>query len=330
MAGAAPSWALAIHGGAGTIDRAKLSADDERTQRAVLGEALRAGSDVLSEGGAALDAVCAAVVVLEDSPYFNAGRGSVYTHDGRIELDASLMCGETGRAGAMAGVVGLKNPILGARAVLEHDVHVLLAAEGAAAFARDAGLVFESPGYFHTDARWAQLERARTRDVLALDHDGSLGGSLTDGSLSTLEDDQDDESLGTVGAVALDRSGHLAAATSTGGMTNKRHGRIGDSPLIGAGTWARDGVVAVSCTGHGEHFIRTAAAHDVSARMAYGGVGLADAAEAVLAGVRASGGRGGLIAVDAAGNIAMPFDTPGMYRGAVAVDRPPEVGIWRG
>jgi len=274
---------IAIHGGAGV-----LRADKPATQhRAVLKQALEAGYEILVNRGKALDAVAAAVVVLEDSPLFNAGRGSSFNSDGEIEMDASIMDGATLRAGAVAAVRRIRNPILAARAVMEASRHVLLAGDGAERFARKQGLKLEPPEYFHTERRLAALRKNRQNYH------------------------------GTVGAAALDADGNLAAATSTGGYTGKLPGRIGDSPIIGAGTYADNRACAVSGTGLGEAFIRAAVAHDVCARMRYAGVSLAAAAAAALRNVADLGADGGLIAVDRRGNVAMPFNSEGMFRACI-------------
>jgi len=299
-----------IHGGAGTIDPEQLSPDQEREYRQTLEAALAAGYAVLDAGGPALDAVEAAIVIMEDSPLFNAGKGAVFTHDGHNELDASIMDGKTGQAGAVAGLRRVKNPIRAARAVMEASPHVLLSGEGADAFAAAQGLEQVEPDYFRTEQRWQQLQKALEQDAVELDHGGT-------------------DKFGTVGAVAIDRQGHLAAATSTGGMTNKRWGRVGDSPIIGAGTFADDQSCAVSATGHGEFFIREAAAHSVCARMEFGGATLEEAAHAVVFDqLEPIGGKGGVIAVDARGMMAAPFNTPGMYRGHRFSDGSTGVWIW--
>ena len=303
-------YGLVIHGGAGTIDPEQLSPAQELEYRRTLEAALAAGYAVLDVGGAAVDAVEAAVVVMEDSPLFNAGKGAVFTHDGHNELDASIMDGNTGKAGAVAGLRRVKNPIRAARAVMQASPHVLLAGEGADAFAVAQGLEQVEPDYFRTEQRWQQLQEALEQDAVALDHGGT-------------------DKFGTVGAVAIDQQGHLAAATSTGGMTNKRWGRVGDSPIIGAGTFADDESCAVSATGHGEFFIREAAAHSVCARMAFGGASVEEAARAVVFDqLQPIGGEGGLIAIDARGRMAAPFNTPGMYRGHRFSDGSAGVWIW--
>jgi len=290
--------ALAIHGGAGTISREKMTARLEARYHAVLERALRAGHDILARAGSSLDAVTAAVVVLEDSPLFNAGRGAVFNAAGRHELDAAVMEGAGLRAGAVAGVRRTRNPVRLARAVMEKTSHVILIGDAADRFARASDLEIVSPDYFSTPQRLAALERARERR-----------------RSRKAEIASDAERHGTVGAVALDRLGNVAAATSTGGYTNKMAGRVGDSPIIGAGTYADNRACAVSGTGDGEYFIRSALAHNAAARMRYLGEPLDTAARGALAEVTALGGSGGLIAVDTRGNIAMPFNTEGMYRG---------------
>ena len=299
--------ALVIHGGAGVIERRALSAEEEAAVRADLDRALDAGQAVLGRGGSALDAVQASILVLEDSPRFNAGKGAVFDADGGHQLDASMMEGHTQRAGAVAGVTTVRHPVLLARAVMEHSPHVMLAGEGAERFADTRPDIERVPNtWFDTDRRRRQLDMARER-----------ASAVAAGGGAKIPPQQ---YFGTVGAVALDAHGHIAAATSTGGMTNKQWNRIGDSPVIGAGTWA-DARCGVSGTGWGEFYIRAAVAHDICARVAYRGDTLAAAAEAVVNGVvPAMGGDGGAIALDAEGNIAMPFNTPGMYRAWLSPD----------
>ena len=293
---------LVIHGGAGVI-RKDLTPDKERLVRADLETALDAGYAVLKKGGASVDAVTQAILVLEDSPRFNAGKGAVFAHDGRNELDSSIMDGATLRAGAIAGVHRVKNPVLLARAVMEKSPHVFLAGDGAEDFAKTVGIELVDPSYFRTDERWEQLQEALKKE--AAGQQSSLGRAIH---------------YGTVGAVALDKAGHLAAATSTGGMTNKRWDRIGDSPVIGAGTYA-NAHCAVSATGWGEYYIRATAAHDICARVEYAKQPVAKAANAVVMDVVPKlGGDGGVIALDAKGNLATPFNTDGMYRGWVGRD----------
>jgi len=304
---------LAVHGGAGAMPRAELSAEREAEVRADIERALRAGFGVISAGGDSLEAVTRAVVVLEDSPYFNAGKGAVFNHDGINELDASIMDGATRRAGAVAGLHRIRNPILLARAVMEKSPHVMLAGEGAEAFAKSVGFEFVDPAYFRTEYRWEQLQEALAAEKAQAD--ATLPPSAY---------------FGTVGAVARDGKGHLAAATSTGGMTNKRWGRIGDSPVIGAGTYA-DANCAVSATGWGEFYIRAAVAHDICARMAYRGDSVQRAADAVvLEVVPGLGGDGGVIALDAKGHVATPFNTEGMYRGTIDARGKVRTAVYRG
>jgi L-asparaginase / beta-aspartyl-peptidase len=303
-------FGLALHGGAGTLPRSEMSGGQEALYRAGLGAALSAGYAVLEAGGTSLDAVTRAIALLEDDPSFNAGRGAVFTLDGRNELDASIMDGSTLRAGAACGLTRIKNPIALARAVMEQSDYVLLSGAGAEDFAADHGFEFVPRSYFHTPARWQQLERIRSGDT----------------SLSALTISH----VGTVGAVALDSRGRLAAGTSTGGMTGKRYGRIGDSPIIGAGTYADNRSCAVSATGHGEIFIRAAVAHDISARMRYGGRDLATAVgEVVLGELRALNGEGGVVAIDRHGEIAMEFNSEGMFRASRRAGGVPEIHIYR-
>lgn len=306
---------LVIHGGAG-VEKGDLSPEEAAAARAALEAALRAGHARLREGAAALDAVTAAIIVLEDAPQFNAGRGAVFTHDGRNELDTSIMDGASGKAGAAAGLRRVKNPILLARAIMDHSRHVMMVGEGAEKFAAEQGIVLVDPSYFRTERRWNQLQRALAAESETQARSGSpveLPGKSY---------------FGTVGALALDAAGHLAAGTSTGGMTNKRYGRVGDSPIIGAGTWA-DARCAVSGTGWGEFYIRHAAAHDVCARMAYTGQSLQRAADAVINKVIVdAGGDGGAIALAADATVAFPFNTEGMYRGWIGADGVPHVAIF--
>lgn len=303
-------YGLAIHGGAGTLPRAEMSGEQELRYRAGLAAALAAGYAVLETGGTSLDAVTAAVVLLEDNPLFNAGLGAVFTLDGHNELDASIMEGATRKAGAICGVTRIKNPVLLARDVMEYSEFVLLSGSGAEDFAATRGIEFVPQSYFYTEARWRQLERIRSGDT----------------GLSALTIAH----VGTVGAVALDSHGNLAAATSTGGMTGKRYRRIGDSPIIGAGTYADNRSCAVSATGHGEVFIRAAVAYDIGARMRYGHAGLGEAVrEVVLEVLPAMQGEGGVIAIDARGEIVMEFNAEGMFRASRAAGGEPQVHIYR-
>jgi L-asparaginase / beta-aspartyl-peptidase len=312
-------FAIAIHGGSGTITRATLTPEREAAYRAVLTEALEAGRKVLAANGTSLDAVVAAVKIMEDSPLFNAGKGAVFTHEGTNEMDASIMDGNGRRAGAVAGVTVVRNPIEAARAVMDKSRHVMMAGKGAELFAKDQGLAIVDPKYFWTQERWDQLQKAKERDRIPLDHDAPK-------KTSALEED---EKFGTVGAVALDKTGNLAAATSTGGLNNKRFGRVGDSPIVGAGTWAENESVAVSATGTGEMFIRGVAAYDIAARVKYKGATAQQAADDALATVKALGGRGGVIVLDRTGNAVFSFTTEGMYRGLAKGDAKPEVLIYR-
>jgi beta-aspartyl-peptidase (threonine type) len=287
---------LVIHGGAGVIAK-EVTPEKEKAIRADLQKALETGYAVLKSGGSSLDTVSKAIVFMEDSPLFNAGKGAVFNHDGRNELDASIMDGTTLRAGSVANVHRIKNPILLARAVMEKSQHVMLVGDGAEAFAESIGMPLVDPKYFYTEERWQQLQKALEEER------------------KQAVDPAKAPHHGTVGAVALDNSGHLAAGTSTGGMTNKRFGRVGDSPIIGAGTYA-SAKCAVSATGWGEYYIRANAAHDICARVEYRNESIVQAADDVVMGVVPKlGGDGGVIALDADGNIATPFNTEGMYRG---------------
>ncbi|VXC64206.1 isoaspartyl dipeptidase with L-asparaginase activity [Enterobacterales bacterium 8AC] len=314
---------IAIHGGAGAITRAALSAEKEQRYIQALFDIVAAGQVILAQGGSALDAVTEAVRLLEECPLFNAGKGAVFTHQGTHELDACVMDGRTRDAGAVAAVSRIRNPILAARAVLENSNHVLFAAEGAERFAAAHGLEMVEPDFFFTQERFDQLHRAQAElGRVLLDHDGAaLHG----------DDPLDpDRKFGTVGAVALDALGNLAAATSTGGMTNKQAGRIGDTPIIGAGCYANNATVAVSSTGTGEIFMRNLSAYDVSALIEYAGLSLQEACDkVVMEKLLAMGGSGGLIAIDRFGNVALPFNSEGMYRGFGYVGDAPSVGIYR-
>ncbi len=308
---------LVIHGGAGTIERSSMTPEREAKYRATLAQALSAGYAVLHSGGSSLDAVEAAVCVMEDSPLFNAGKGAVFTNDGHNEMDASIMDGSNRQAGAVAAVRGVKNPIKAARLVMDKTSHVMLVGDGASQFAREQGLEFEDSAYFYTEERWKELERTREEEKKKKSEYGSLAFPHTH--------------LGTVGAVALDVNGNLAAATSTGGLTNKHWGRVGDSPIIGAGTYADNATCAVSCTGVGEYFIRGSFAREMSALMQFQGLSVKAAAKRVIheeLTTMGGEGTGGLIALDAKGNFAMDLNTPGMYRGYVRDDGKPHVFIY--
>lgn len=310
--GEPPAWSLAIHGGARNLQPGDYTDEQLATIRAELTAALQAGGRVLDAGGSSLDAVEAVVVTMEDSPWFNAGRGAVFTHDGRNELDASIMDGATGQAGAVAAVTRIRNPVRLARRVMERTQHVMLIGAGAEAFALEQGFTLVDPAYFRTERRWQELQRALERE----------GSAAPRGARDTVP-----SYFGTVGAVARDRAGRLAAATSTGGMTNKRFGRVGDSPIIGAGTFA-DGHCAVSATGHGEYFIRHAVAHDICARARDLRMPVGRAARVVVHEVlEPAGGEGGVITLDARGVAAPAFNTTAMLRGSLQAGGTPMVAI---
>jgi len=309
----AMKFGMVIHGGAGTIERREMTLENEQAHRAGLEQALKAGYAVLERGGASLDAVEAAIRSLEDNPLFNAGKGSVFTHQGTNELDASIMDGKTLKAGAVAAVRHVRNPISLARLVMEKSPHVMMEGEGAEAFAKQMGAQLVDEKYFYTEERWRELEKEKAK-VKAKASPAPTG---------------DSDRHGTVGAVALDQAGNLAAGTSTGGITNKLFGRVGDSPIIGAGTYANNRTCAVSCTGDGEYFIRAVVAHSISAMMEYKGMSLQEAARAALDQAAQLGGKGGLIALDKEGNFTMPFNTSGMYRGKVGSDGKISVEIYR-
>ncbi|MCB9081368.1 MAG: isoaspartyl peptidase/L-asparaginase [Lewinellaceae bacterium] len=297
-----PAYAIVIHGGAGTITRSMMTAEMEAEYRATLNAALDIGEGVLAQGGSALDAVEQTIRSLEDSPLFNAGKGAVFTHEGKNELDAAIMMGSNLAAGSIGGVTTVRNPISLARAVMEKSPHVMMAGPGAEEFAKEQGLEIVSPDYFFTQKRFDALQKAiqEEKEKQPMGYTG----------------ENRDYKFGTVGCVALDKAGHIVAGTSTGGMTNKRYNRIGDAPIIGAGTYANDATCGISCTGHGEFFIRYTVAHDVSALMEYQGLSLQEAADKVVMDkLVKAGGEGGLVALDRQGNIAMPFNSEGMYRG---------------
>jgi beta-aspartyl-peptidase (threonine type) len=285
-------WAIVIHGGAGVITRDKMTPELDKEYRAKLTEALNTGKKILNDGGTALDAVEKTIRVMEDSPLFNAGKGAVFAHSGKNEMDAAIMDGSNLAAGAIAGVTDIKNPITAARYVMTNSPHVMLAGAGASEFAKEQGLEIVSPEYFYTDRRFNELQEVLKK-----------------------------EKLGTVGCVVLDKNGNLAAGTSTGGMTNKKYNRIGDAPIIGAGTYANNTTCAVSATGHGEFFIRWTVAHDISALMEYKGLSLKEASELVVMDkLVKAGGSGGVICVDKSGNVSMPFNSKGMFRGYATAD----------
>jgi beta-aspartyl-peptidase (threonine type) len=305
--------AIAIHGGAGTITRASMTPEKEAAYRAGLEEALRAGYAVLERGGTSMDACIAAVRVMEDSPLFNAGKGAVYTADEKHELDASVMDGATLKAGAVAAVMRVKNPIELARLVMDKSEHVMLAGAGAETFAQEHGVELVDNSYFDTPQRLEQLRKTKEKSK----------APATAPALSA------QDRHGTVGCVALDKHGNLAAATSTGGMTNKRFGRVGDSPIVGAGTWADNETCAVSATGHGEYLMRLVIGHEVSSQMRYGRRSVGEAARGAIERLGKLGGDGGIIAIDRNGNIAMPFNSEGMYRGSIGIDGTITIEIYK-
>ena len=316
MTAQAKPIAIVIHGGAGKIDRDALTPERERLYHSTLEQSLRAGHAILARGGSALDAVEAAIVVMEDAPVFNAGKGSVFTAEGKNELDASIMDGRALQAGAVGGVTTVKNPIRAARAVMEKSPHVLFTNKGAEKFAADHGLEIVDPKYFFTERRWKQIQKWRKQQKAK--------------PQAAAEPDQHADYFGTVGCVALDAQGNLATGTSTGGMTGKRFGRIGDSPIIGAGTYADNRTAGISCTGHGEYFIRHAVAHDIPARMAYKQESLAKAARDVVQTVlKPAGGSGGIIGIDMHGTVVMEFNTPAMSRGYIDRDGKTKTAIFK-
>ena len=318
-------YVLVIHGGAGTILKSQMTPAMERAYTNSLEKALLAGKAILEKGGTALDAVEAVVRMLEDDPLFNAGKGAVFTHEGKNELDAAIMDGRTLAAGSVAGVTTIRNPVTAARAVMEKSPHVMMTGRGAEQFAGQQGLEIVDPSYFRTESRWEGLEKAIKQDSIErLKKDSSRAGA------NVKQPENQDDKYGTVGAVALDRYGNLAAATSTGGMTNKKYGRIGDAPIIGAGTYANNATAAISGTGWGEFYIRLVLAKTVSDMMEFGKRSLDDAAnEMVMKRLPALGGDGGMIAVDRDGNIAMPFCTAGMYRGFIRNSGEKEIRIYK-
>ncbi|HXD92807.1 MAG TPA: isoaspartyl peptidase/L-asparaginase [Bacteroidia bacterium] len=310
-------YAIAIHGGAGTILKSIMTPEKELAYKSALQDAIDAGEAILKTGGSSLDAVELAIKSLENNPLFNAGKGAVFTHTGKNEMDASIMNGKDLTAGAVAGVTNIKNPISLARAVMEKSEHVFLAGLGALDFAKKVNAEFENDDYFFVQMRYDQLQKAKESDTMILDH--------TDDKFENGK-----KKFGTVGAVAIDLRGNLAAGTSTGGMTNKKYGRIGDSPIIGAGTYANNNTCAISCTGHGELFIRSVVAYDISCLMEYKGLTLKQACDLVVMDKLVKiGGEGGLIAIDNKGNIELPFNSEGMYRAKKTSDSDIYIGIYK-
>ncbi|WP_430467245.1 isoaspartyl peptidase/L-asparaginase family protein [Winogradskyella ouciana] len=314
-----PEFAIIIHGGAGTILKKNMTPEKEAAYKAKLEEAIRVGYEVLKNGGTSLDAVTKTINVMEDSPLFNAGKGAVFTNAETNELDASIMDGKTLNAGASAGTTTVRNPIDLARAVMDNSEHVMLSGKGAETFAKEQGLDIVEPSYFFTENRFQSLQRIKDREQTELDHDAKT--AFYDPTIK-------DSKFGTVGCAALDKNGNLAAGTSTGGMTNKRYGRIGDAPIIGSGTYANNETCAVSSTGWGEYFIRAQVAHDISALMDYKGLSLKEASKTVLDKVADLGGDGGIVAVDKNGNMVAEFNTAGMYRATMNDKGELEIGIY--
>lgn len=310
---AANNFGIAIHGGAGTVSKTTMTKWKEQAYREALHRALTVGHMILQKGGKSLDAVQEAVKTMEDTPLFNAGKGSVFTHTGEHEMDAAIMDGSNLKAGAVAAVQSVKNPIELCRSIMNNSKHVMLAGAEALKFAQKRGLEIRDKEYFYDEFRFQQWQKALAKGVVELDHDV-----------------EEEKKYGTVGAVALDKKGNLAAATSTGGMVNKKYGRVGDSPIIGAGTYASNDSCAVSCTGHGEFFIRSVVAYDVVCLVKYKGLSLEEAAQTVvLQKLKKMGGRGGLIAIDKFGNITMPFNTKGMYRAYKKNSEEEYIGIYK-
>ena len=309
----APDYAIVIHGGAGTILPENITPDQEAAYKEALNKALDIGEEILANGGSSIDAVEKTIHYMEDSPLFNAGKGAVFTHEGTNEMDASFMFGKDMSAGAVGGITNIKHPISAARAVMEKSDHVMLSGKGAEEFSIEQGLEVVDPEYFYTERRWNALQRILSEDA----------------NKTELSESDPDKKHGTVGCVALDKNGNIAAGTSTGGMTNKKYGRIGDSPIIGAGTYADNNTCGVSSTGHGEFFIRFTVARDIAALMEFKGMSLEEAGDHVInKRLVEKGGTGGVIALDKYGNVSMPFNTPGMYRG-YAKPGEREIGIYK-
>ncbi|HUR65946.1 MAG TPA: isoaspartyl peptidase/L-asparaginase [Chitinophagaceae bacterium] len=317
-------FVLVIHGGAGTILKSQMTPDKEKAYTDALNRALQIGNEILKKGGTALDAVEACVRSMEDDPLFNAGKGAVFNNEGKNELDAAIMDGRTLAAGSVAGLTTVRNPISAARAVMEKSPHVMMIGAGAEKFAKQQGLEIVDPSYFYTESRWKGLQKAKAEDSIKLKAVDSMKRS------GVKQPENKDYKYGTVGAVALDRHGNLAAATSSGGMTNKKFGRVGDVPIIGAGTYANNATVAISCTGWGEFFIRLVMAKSISDMMEFGRRSLKQASdEMIMKRLPALGGDGGLIAVDKDGNFSMPFNSEGMYRGYINNTGKTEVKIYK-
>ena len=322
-------YTIVIHGGAGTILKKNMTPEKERDYEKKLNEALMAGYNILAEGGNSVDAVEAAIKVMEDSPLFNAGKGSVFTNEGKNEMDASIMDGKTLNAGSVAMVNTIKNPISAARMVMEKSPHVMMVGEGAVKFAKEQNMEIVDSAYFYDEKRWLQWQNIKGSNELQLDHSDDRPENNRKEFDAEFSDDGD-RKFGTVGAVAIDKNGDIAAGTSTGGMTNKMYGRAGDSPIIGAGTYANNKTCGVSCTGHGEYFIRKVVAYDISALMEYQNLSLQEAADIVIhKKLKEIGGSGGIIAVDSQGNFSLTFNTEGMYRGSMTEDGEPTISIYK-
>lgn len=321
----ASKFVMVIHGGAGTIEKRFMTPEKETAYTAALTEALQKGYALLKQGSSSVDAVQAAINVMENSPLFNAGKGAVFTHDGKNELDASIMDGKTLKAGAVAGVTNIKNPVNAARAVMERSEHVMMVGKGAEQFAAANGCDTVPASYFFTQERWDQLQRTIKKEEQSPAAFNDIDPSNSD----IYGISEKDKKFGTVGAVALDKKGNLAAGTSTGGMTNKRYGRVGDAPIIGAGTYCNNATAGISCTGWGEYYIRQAAASRMSALIEFKNLPINDAAKQVIGEIGKMGGNGGIIGLDASGKIAMEFNTSGMYRGAVDENGKISVSFYR-
>jgi beta-aspartyl-peptidase (threonine type) len=322
-------FTLVIHGGAGTILKKNMTAEKELAYRDKLKEALSAGYGILNKGGSSIDAVEAAIKIMEDSPLFNAGKGAVFTSEGKNEMDASIMDGKTLEAGSVAMVNTIKNPISAARAVMEQSPHVMMVGEGAVKFAKEQNLEIVDSSYFYDEKRYQQWQDFKGSIETQMDHSDERAGNTAE-QINAEFNEPVDEKFGTVGAVAIDVNGNIAAGTSTGGMTNKMYGRVGDSPIIGAGTYANNKTCGVSSTGYGEYFMRAVVAYDISAIMEHKGVSLQEAADEVIHNKLVKlGGSGGIISVDSEGNFALTFNTEGMYRGSIREDGEPHVSIYK-
>ena len=320
---------LVIHGGAGTILKKNMTPEKEKEYQEKLNETLLAGYEVLANGGSSINAVEKAIQIMEDSPLFNAGKGSVFNSEGKNEMDASIMEGKNLNAGSVAQVNGIKNPISAARLVMEESPHVMMVGQGALEFAKEHALELVDSNYFFDERRWKQWQNIKGSNEQQLDH----SDERSDANQKQFDiefNEKVDQKFGTVGAVAIDGEGNIAAGTSTGGMTNKMYGRIGDSPIIGSGTYANNTTCGVSSTGHGEYFIRSVVAHDIAALMEYTNISLEEAANIVVhKKLKEMGGSGGIIAVDSEGNYALTFNTEGMYRGVISTDKTPRVFIYK-